>query len=370
MVGTKRISAGTANVLASLTLALSFGVAFTDDAEAQNSELCDTYSIARGDTLSAIAQRVYGDRTAFVRFYDDPRNVQSLGNNPNLISVGSTLFLPPCEQSDEPLEALDTNTPSDRFALPIEIVTGTDFAPFTSENLPDGGMLTRVVEEAFALSDLDNEVRIDFINDWGSHLDTLLPSVKYTYGFPWYRPDCSDPDRLSASMRQRCDLVWSDPLFAVVIGFYAPATLQNPPETFAEMEGSRLCRPEGYFTFDLEEQGLIPGETIELSQPVSVRDCFEALERGEVDFVTINRFTAEKAIAESGLTGLVAPIETLVSTQDLHLVAHERNSDAVRWMTGFNEGLRRLKEDGRFARISNVYFRIHDEEIAELAEAN
>ena len=367
---TKYALFGTTNALALLVSTVVFGMAFVGNAQAQNSELCDSYSIAQGDTLSAIAQRVYGDRTAFVRFYDDPRNVQSLGNNPNLISVGSTLYLPPCEQSNEPLEALEVNAPTDRFDLPIEIVTGTDFAPFTSEDLPDGGMLTRVVEEAFALSDLDNEVRVDFINDWGSHLDTLLPSVKYTYGFPWYRPDCSDPERLSEGMRQRCDLVWSDPLFAVVIGFYAPATLQNPPETFAEMEGSRLCRPEGYFTFDLEEQGLIPGETIELSQPVSVRDCFEALERGEVDFVTINRFTAEKAIAEAGLTGLVAPIETLVSTQDLYLVAHERNSDAVRLMNGFNEGLRRLKEGGRFARISSVYFRIHDEEIAELAEAN
>ena len=332
--------------------------------------LCGTYSIRRGDTLSALAQRVYGDRAAFVRFYDDPRNGQSLGNNPNRISVGRTLYLPPCDEEggSEPLAALDPQASGDPFNLPIELVTGTDFAPFTSEDLPDGGMITRVVREAFSLSDLENEVRIDFINDWGSHLETLLPQVKYTYAFPWYRPDCDDPARLSPTMRVRCDLVWSEPLFSVVIGFYAPATLQDPPQDFAQMQGKRLCRPTGYFTFDLEENGLVPGETIELLQPTSVVDCFEALERGRVDFVTINRFTAEKAIAEAGLTDLVAPIETLVSTQDLHLVAHRRNGDAVRFMAAFNEGLKRLKESGRFSRISSVYFRLHDEEIAKLAE--
>ena len=337
-------------------------------AQAQTAELCDVYSIRRGDTLSAIAERVYGSRQAFVRFFDDPRNVQSLGDNPNRISIGDQLYLPPCESSDEPLEPLQVQRPvGTGLNLPIEIVTGTDFAPFTSEDLPDGGMVTRLVREAFELSDIKNEVNIDFINDWGSHLTILLPKVKYGFGFPWYQPDCDNRDRLSPTMQVRCDLIWSEPIFSVLVAFYAPATITDVPQDFADLEGKRLCRPTGYFTFDLEQRGLVPGENVTLRQPPTVSDCFEALERGDVDFVTINRFTAEKAIAQAGLTGLVAPIDTIVSTQDLHLVAHERNAEALRQMSAFNEGLKRLKESGRFARISSAYFQLHDEEVERLA---
>ena len=49
----------------------------TQPAAAQ--QLCGSYTIVSGDTLSALSQRIYGDRQAFMRFYDDPRNVDSLG---------------------------------------------------------------------------------------------------------------------------------------------------------------------------------------------------------------------------------------------------------------------------------------------------
>jgi polar amino acid transport system substrate-binding protein len=164
-------------------------------------------------------------------------------------------------------------------------------------------------------------------------------------------------------MRKRCELVWSDPLFSVIIGYYALATQQNIPDDFSGFKDRTLCRPDGYFTFDLENEGLIPGETITLRQPGSVKDCFEMLEKGEVDFVTINRFTAEKAIAGAGLDGLVLPISSVVSSQDLHLVGHQHNPDAVRLMRGFNEGLRALKEEGRSQRITRFFMQVHQEQI-------
>lgn len=326
---------------------------------------CDSYLIQRGDTLSQLALQVYGEFGDFMRFYDDPRNADSLGTNPNRIAIGDVLYLPPCVIEGTPLTAIDRDIDLD--ARPIDVVTASDFAPFTHEELPERGMLTRVVAGAFALSGLTNEVRIDFVNDWGSHLETLLPRGKYTFGFPWYRPDCENRERLSEAMQRRCDLLWSEPVFSVVIGFYAPSTLENPPADFAALQGSTICRPAGYFTFDLEQEGLTDGETIKLVQPPSVIDCFEALDAGSVDFVSINRFTADRAIAEAGLRGFVEPIATVVSTQDLHLVAHPFDGDAARWLEAFNAGLRELKRDGRYARISNRFLEAHQREIEEIA---
>ena len=343
----------------------------------------ELYVIQTGDTLSQLSERAFGDFNDFLRFYDDDRNRESLGANPNRISVGTTLYLPPCPgapvtlaaaaptatQADAPPAA--ARSQSAPTAIPaiagmIDVVTASDFAPFTDEGLTNGGMLTTLVAEAFDTAPLQQDAEIVFINDWGSQLETLLPDLKYDFSFPWYRPDCSDPSALSDSMRIRCDLVWSDPLFSVIIGFYALATLQDEPASFAALQGKRLCRPAGYFTFDLEEQGLIPGETIELSQPVGVSDCFELLENGDVDFVTINRFTAEKAIAQADLDGLIKPIQTVVTTQDLHLVGHQYNPDAVRLIEGFNTGLRQLREQGRATDITRYFMQRHQEELVAL----
>ncbi|WP_034997012.1 LysM peptidoglycan-binding domain-containing protein [Beijerinckia mobilis] len=52
-----------------------------------------TYVVKRGDTLSALAQRIYGDASKWKKIYEANRAV--IGANPNLILVGQTLVLPP-----------------------------------------------------------------------------------------------------------------------------------------------------------------------------------------------------------------------------------------------------------------------------------
>lgn len=355
----------------SIFAACVFGASFSLTAAslAQDSSFCGTYSIQRGDTLSRLADRAFGSATRFMQFYNDPRNNASLGTNPNRISVGATLYLRPCSsaEGDGPNLGEDEDfEPTDPFAGTIDIVTGTDFAPFTHEDLEAGGMLTAVVKEAFSKSGLNQSAKIVFINDWGAHLSTLLPDHKYQFTFPWYRPDCSDPSALSDQMRPRCDLIWSDPLFSVIIGFYALSTTADVPNDFDGFRGKNLCRPDGYFTFDLEENGLIPGDTIKLFQPSEVADCFDMLKDGEVDFVTINRFTAEKAIASAGLDGLIIPISTVVTSQDLHLVGHQSNPDSVRLIRAFNKGLEVLRAERRLSRITRFFMDKHQRELEQL----
>ena len=33
-----------------------------------------------------------------------------------------------------------------------------------------------------------------FVNDWGSHLDTLLPTGAFDVGLGWYMPNCEKRD--------------------------------------------------------------------------------------------------------------------------------------------------------------------------------
>lgn len=52
----------------------------------------DTYTVVKGDTLSGIAERVYGNMHKWKPIYFANKSV--IGHNPNLIEIGQQLFLP------------------------------------------------------------------------------------------------------------------------------------------------------------------------------------------------------------------------------------------------------------------------------------
>jgi nucleoid-associated protein YgaU len=52
-----------------------------------------TYTVKKGDSLSKIAKRTYGDPQQWRRIYEANREV--IGDNPDLIHPGQALKLPP-----------------------------------------------------------------------------------------------------------------------------------------------------------------------------------------------------------------------------------------------------------------------------------
>jgi polar amino acid transport system substrate-binding protein len=173
-------------------------------------------------------------------------------------------------------------------------------------------------------------------------------------GFPWLKPDCSkaQKDKLSPAMRKRCDFVWSEePLFEFLVVLFKRSDNPDRPSDATALHGKRLCRPEGYYTFDLEQQSLVPNDTITLEQPKSVDDCFELLMDEKVDYVSLNMFTGEDAIRRLKLVDFVESIEDLATTQGLYVIAHKTNPNAFTFMHRFNKGLKELRESGELSDI-------------------
>jgi nucleoid-associated protein YgaU len=54
-----------------------------------------SYTVQQGDTLSSIAQYIYGDSALWPRIYD--ANKQVIGNDPDHIRPGEVLQLPPID---------------------------------------------------------------------------------------------------------------------------------------------------------------------------------------------------------------------------------------------------------------------------------
>lgn len=327
------------------------------------------YTVQRGDTLSQIASTIFGDAGRWGQIYEHRDNALTIGSNPNALVVGAVIDLPPCPapgatqapQIRETAAQRRQRVPSQGYVPIIEIVTGGDYAPFTDENVEGRGMATQIVEAAFAASDLPNPVIIEFVNDWASHLNKLVPRNKYDFAFPWYQPDCSRPDTMGPGDVIRCEYIFSEqPVYTVTMAFFGPVSDPNPPQRIEDLRGRRLCRPRGYLTFDLVSRGLTPGVDFVFERPQTVGECFAMLEKGLVDYVAINRFTGEAAVIQNGLTGFVEPVKTLVIPLGLHLLAHRDNAEAAyQWMLEFDEGMRRIKESGEWDDIVGFHLELH-----------
>jgi polar amino acid transport system substrate-binding protein len=353
-------------------------------------EACSTYTVAPGDNLRYIARAAYGDADLYRVIYE--ANAALIGEKADLIEVGSTLTIPcdpknptataetaavdpapaaaeaataepaPATPAEAPVAEEEVVTPvaatpepepaPTAAAKPVAFVTGNGYAPFADETLPGGGMMTQLTEMAVFRADPSIPYTMTFINDWQAHIDALLPSGAYDLSFPWIRPDCEAPEMLSPGDQVRCsDFVFSGPFYEIVDGFFALRESGLAAATkYAEYEGKRICRPEGYTTGVLDAVGLT-NATVTLTRPTEATDCFKALAAGEVDLVSIDAEVGDAALAQLGMTASVEQNPQLLTLLSLHVIAHKSNQRAVDMVGQLDSGLIEMYQSGEWYEI-------------------
>jgi ABC-type amino acid transport substrate-binding protein len=345
------------------TLGIGCTAAFLAGGAAYAQEACTTYTVAAGDNLRFIARSAYGDADLYRVVYD--ANVSVIGENVDIIEIGTQLVLPCSKESAAvetaaadptagtesvtPVAAATETAPAAPEMKQFGIVTGNGYAPFADETLPGGGMFTQLVEMAIFRADPKITYNLTFINDWQAHLDALLPSGAYDLSFPWIRPNCEAPETLSPNDQIRCnDFVFSGPMYEIVDGFFAMRDSGLAQAiNYEDFQGKRICRPEGYTTGVLEAAGLT-ASTVSLVRPTDGADCFRALAAGEVDLVSIDAEVGDSVIASLGLTTQVDQNPHLMSLLSLHVIAHKSNPDAVAMIGKLDQGVIEMYESGEW----------------------
>lgn len=352
-------------ILSSLAISL-----LTTSAVFAQSE-CDTYVVQEGDTIRSIAFNAYGEEELYESLFQANRRV--LEAIAPTFAAGTTLDVPcyddldfavlgtgigrlPVATRHTQVALLATTAPAVVNATDalteIKLVTGSDFEPFSDQALENGGLFTELVATAVDRSGVDKSFAIDFEDNWSAHLDNLLPSGEYDLSFPWYRPNCDLGSKLSEEMQTRCaDFAWSEPYYETVVGMYTRTggPLETARSSF-DLFGTRVCRPERYFTFDLEEVDLV-SPNITFTQPDTAAECFTALLEGRVDVVTMNVLVAENTIAEMGATSQIMEMEEMATIQTLHAIALRSNPEALRYLDTLNAGMREMSTSGEWISI-------------------
>ncbi len=188
-------------------------------------EACTTYTVQDGDTLGGIAMAAYGSYNYQMIFN---ANRTAIANNTNSLPVGLQLILP-CEDGrltpDSELNSVieaetkkqdETRDPNRPYLPALKFVTANDWKPFTDESLSGGGIYVRMATTAMQRGGNDRDHKLAFVDDWGSHIETLLPSGAYDVSIAWSKPDCSKIDMLGEFAVQMCtEFEFSEPIYEV-----------------------------------------------------------------------------------------------------------------------------------------------------------
>ena len=341
---------------------------------AQGATCGGVHSVKSQETLSSISVKYYGSPRSWRKIYN--ANYKTVGTNPAFILPGQSLSIP-CKNSktvkvpvtpvktaavQQPTAvqapAVNTSAPSGDLSLPkIRVLTGGDYKPFTDQKLPNGGMITDIVDRSLSSQQLavaGPNSKLSWVNDWAAHLDPLLVNKAFDIGFPWFKPDCSKYDALDKPAKFRCDKFhFSQPVFEILVLFFKRKGTEFTFKSDDDVIGSKICRPSGYFTFDLDEKGRnwVKDKKITLVRPQTVEECFRLLQSGGVDAVALNEFTGKASLKKLSMNDSITTIDKPVSILTLHVVVAKTHEKAKALLAYVNAGLGRIRSNGVYGAI-------------------
>nr|WP_211113770.1 transporter substrate-binding domain-containing protein [Azospirillum picis] len=224
----------------------------------------------------------------------------------------------------------------------LDLVTG-DYAPFTAEELPGGGLVTELVRRAFAVGGLRYDVR--FL-PWRRGYDGVVAG-RFLATFPYVRT----PER-------EREVLYSDPVIEarqlVYLSTRSPMEFRDGdagPESFRDR---RICQPAGYALPPELDLLVARGEASRLT-PTDLSGCIGLLADGRADALVIDEFSGAAAVARSGRGGGIRVAERPFAMVTLHLVVGRATPGAEEVVAAFNDGLKTLRDQGVYAGLLARY---------------
>lgn len=214
---------------------------------------------------------------------------------------------------------------------PLKLVTGTDYAPYVDDSLPDGGPITALVRSIFAKAGYSINVSVE---PWRRGYEGLL-AKRFDATFPYIRTE----------QRAR-EVLFSDPITIVRQHLVVAVGNERLAMATGWMKGKRVCAAVGY--------GLPPWLNLLIQQgdvqrvtPTQQRSCLSMIINGRADFmVEDDRIADARRTTVSEREKLATVPGPAASESTLHLIVARDNPNAPRILEIFNQGLAKLRADG------------------------
>ena len=331
-------------------------VSVSGSASAQES--CETYTVKDGDTLGSISLSAYGTYD-YQKIFNANRDV--LKSNPNALLGGTQLVLP-CPDGrltadvalgtiikvEEEKQENAVESDDGAYRPPVKILTSNGWAAFANKEVTGGGMFVRLATTALRRAGNKMDYEVSYVDDAGSHIDTLLPDA-FDVGVAWDIEDCSSADLLPDLARSLClEYEFSDPIYEIVYGY---ATLNDNKyagaKSYADFAGARMCRPEAWASSDLIRNGLVE-PSVSWTRPGDFEKCYKLLLAGEVDVYAMDVEYIADNMKTLGGGDRVLINERLSEFIPQGFVVHKTNERGLTYLKAINAGLEEMRETGEW----------------------
>ncbi len=222
----------------------------------------------------------------------------------------------------------------------LRLVSGNDYAPFTGEQLPGGGMISQLVRAALDEGDIASTLEW---RPWNRGYQMTLQG-EYDATFPYMR----------TAERER-EYVYSEPLFVAEQHLYSRAGEVFEADNLATRVGARICYPLGWQPPAAIQQLVDEGRLIRHSPP-GLEECANLLLLKRDDF-----FVSDLRLGQAALRATGAPLSRfrrsieVFSSSPLHLIVPRQHPRADEIIARFNTGLASLRASGKYQRIIEDY---------------
>jgi polar amino acid transport system substrate-binding protein len=216
----------------------------------------------------------------------------------------------------------------------LKLTTG-EYAPYTGENLPNGGPHTEVVRHALAKSGYG--ATFTFL-PWKRGYERAARG-EFSGTFPYVR----NSDREN-------EFLFSTPYFTVTRNLFYLAKSGVNPDDLSTLKGKQLCVPLG-FNLAPELSVMVERKELLIQAPPSLANCVDMLGLGRVDAFTSPADIGMEALksASTSVTGKI--LSTPIGNTEFHFLVPKANPRAQEIVTAFDQGLLKLKKKGDLKRI-------------------
>lgn len=221
----------------------------------------------------------------------------------------------------------------------VRVATGNDYAPFTDEDLPEGGLATELVVRAFEAAGADS-IDVDF-RPWARGFHDTAQGL-FAGTFPYVYTD------------DRAERVQYAPTPLASIENIVVSSADSPVDYdgVESLTGLDLCRPLGYALPGVIEQHIEDGH-INASGVSEIESCPRMIEMGRADYFVATNFTWPGLVAGLGLNDADFHVaEQPVEAQALHFIsAHGDDGDQA--IAQYEQGMAILHDSGEYEEIFN-----------------
>ncbi|MBS7661539.1 transporter substrate-binding domain-containing protein [Pseudomonas lalucatii] len=220
-------------------------------------------------------------------------------------------------------------------AQPLRLTSG-EWPPFHGTELPQQGVASQIVTEAFALEGI--EVQWEFL-PWARAMQLASQGRRAGTGL-WRRN----------AERERLFYI-SDPVLETQTHLFHRKSVELTWQTLLDLQGLRIGATRGYYYGEAFERAELSGQ-LNVQRIISDEVALRQLLAGRIDLFPLARTVASSLLAQRFTSAERLQLSfhpRPLSSHSLHLLLSRRIAANAELMARFNNGLARLHESGKVA---------------------